>query len=547
VDVNCRNDNCHCNCSQACECGGPVPDMCSGNCNCDCFPGDVLITLKNGKKIPIKDLKPTDILKTYNGYSRIELILRNIMNKEIYKIEFTNGEFLRITGEHLVVLSTGEFKSIDPVKQQEVVDIIKFPKLRIGDVLMNKKIVRDIVKLEESEPVYDIVLKDDFTYYADDVLCAGCCSKWIYGTYGYLAKLNGLKTEEFPSDLIDDFECIHFMLGKDNPVFLETITKFIDYCSNYSLINRSSKKMKAILFYDKILEKMSKVTSKEKLGKYLKNWINMVYTNTVTVFINLTYRCNYNCYYCYERKIELPLDDMTEYELENILQTFFCMKREYNINPVFIFFGGEPLLNFDIVSKTIKKLNQVYRREVETSLFSLITNLSNLPQSFFDFTKLVPYFKIYVGVNSIDSIFQAKYCNSTIIKNLETLKQYKNVDVSIETIITDEAGINIGNLSKLYSFVLDNNYKWVVYTDFAYCKKHNDVEKLSELFYLISPCVFDKNISINNNGMRKCANCKIADICCYKIVPSEIISISKDCCEINNKLSNFWRAGKQQE
>jgi sulfatase maturation enzyme AslB (radical SAM superfamily) len=84
---------------------------------------------------------------------------------------------------------------------------------------------------------------------------------------------------------------------------------------------------------------------------------------------------------------------MSEYELENILQTFFYMKRKYNINPVFIFFGGEPLLNFGIVPKVIKKINQIYKKEIETSIFSIITNLSNLPQSFFDFINLVPYFK----------------------------------------------------------------------------------------------------------------------------------------------------------
>jgi hypothetical protein len=105
---------------------------------------------------------------------------------------------------------------------------------------------------------------------------------------------------------------------------------------------------------------------------------------------------------------------------------------------------------------------------------------------------------MYVGINSIDPLFQIKYCNSAIVKNLEKLKQYKNIDVSIETIITNEEGINIENLSKLYSFVLENNYKWVVYTDFAYCKNYNDNAKLSKLFSLVSSDIFDKNIYINN-------------------------------------------------
>jgi hypothetical protein len=98
ADVNRRNGSRRRNCCRACERGGPVPDACSGNRSCDRFPGDVLVTLKNGKKTPVKDLKPTDIFKTYNGCSRIALILRNIMNKEIYKIEFTNGAFPRIAG-----------------------------------------------------------------------------------------------------------------------------------------------------------------------------------------------------------------------------------------------------------------------------------------------------------------------------------------------------------------------------------------------------------------------------------------------------------------
>jgi hypothetical protein len=88
--------------------------------------------------------------------------------------------------------------------------------------------------------------------------------------------------------------------------------------------------------------------------------------------------------------------------------------------------------------------------------------------------------------------FKTKFCNSAIIKNLERLKQYSNLGISIESIITNETGIDIENLYNIYSFILNNNYKWVLYTDFNYRKKKDDDERLSKLFHLVSPAVFEQ-------------------------------------------------------
>jgi len=120
------------------------------------------------------------------------------------------------------------------------------------------------------------------------------------------------------------------------------------------------------------------VVSKE-LDEYnrVKSQVRFEINNAVSESSNFviapTMRCNLNCFYCFEKANILPKDDMDE-EMANkvinfILKSLSKHTKHLNIN----WFGGEPLLKYDILIKIGKTIKESLPKHIEFSS-RIITN-----------------------------------------------------------------------------------------------------------------------------------------------------------------------------
>ena len=81
----------------------------------------------------------------------------------------------------------------------------------------------------------------------------------------------------------------------------------------------------------------------------------------------VTYECNMNCRYCYEKEKKREyLDKKLSNKIIEFIQKY-QLETGLQIN----FHGGEPLLNFDIIKNLVIKVKRLYPQ----TKFSLTTNM----------------------------------------------------------------------------------------------------------------------------------------------------------------------------
>jgi MoaA/NifB/PqqE/SkfB family radical SAM enzyme len=93
----------------------------------------------------------------------------------------------------------------------------------------------------------------------------------------------------------------------------------------------------------------------------------------------LTDRCNFDCAYCYESKGPWRLDPRTLVRAIELFRPYFA--RDCTIS----FYGGEPLLAFDLIQKAVAHIRALPAREGSTIRFSLTTNGSLLSDDILGF------------------------------------------------------------------------------------------------------------------------------------------------------------------
>ena len=119
---------------------GPSPEIldleissggdCMGNCKF-CSPSGTLINTPNGK-IPIEELNKGDLVIGYDTSSKsikineIEETYEREYKGEIFCIELSNGETLRLTPEHLVILNNGKEVEVQNLTEKDFEKIISF-------------------------------------------------------------------------------------------------------------------------------------------------------------------------------------------------------------------------------------------------------------------------------------------------------------------------------------------------------------------------------------------------------------------------------------
>jgi len=92
----------------------------------ECLHPESLVTLHDNSQKMIKDIKVGELVKTINDYTKnieikpVEKIHHNLnKGQQMYELEMDNGDIIKITGNHKVKLTTGEWEKVEDLKESD--------------------------------------------------------------------------------------------------------------------------------------------------------------------------------------------------------------------------------------------------------------------------------------------------------------------------------------------------------------------------------------------------------------------------------------------
>ena len=169
---------------------------------------------------------------------------------------------------------------------------------------------------------------------------------------------------------------------------------------------------------------VSRITAKEffnlKLGVEKKQdenigfldelmaWKNEDLPDVNSVYLLVTSKCNLNCKYCYEKtkyRIDIKHNMSPEIALKGLN---FLIKNSSKKDVNICFFGGEPLINFELVEKTVSYALRNLQTENKKIHFSIVTNGILLTRRIADFLK-TNKFEIRVSIDGNETFENIKY------------------------------------------------------------------------------------------------------------------------------------------
>ena len=125
----------------------------------------------------------------------------------------------------------------------------------------------------------------------------------------------------------------------------------------------------------------------------LENNIQAYSQNTLSLVIAPTTSCNFECPYCFEEnKTYKKMSDKT---IEYLLCFIKSHEQAKKIN--LVWYGGEPLLAFDVIQKIISRIKE--ELPITLNVHNIITNGYNLDQTVIDFFKKHPLNSIQITLD----------------------------------------------------------------------------------------------------------------------------------------------------
>lgn len=98
----------------------------------ECLTPDTLITMEDGSQKQIKDIKIGEKVITFNEKTKtkeakkVKKVHKNISkNQKLFKISLSDGNFVKITGNHKVLLTSGIWKRVDELVIGDTINSIE--------------------------------------------------------------------------------------------------------------------------------------------------------------------------------------------------------------------------------------------------------------------------------------------------------------------------------------------------------------------------------------------------------------------------------------
>jgi uncharacterized protein len=192
------------------------------------------------------------------------------------------------------------------------------------------------------------------------------------------------------------------------------------------------------------------------------------------VILLLTYLCNYNCEYCYQKNLRREKRYITEQQIN----TIFNYLEDNNVHEIDLI-GGEPLLDNEI---SFSLVTSILKFSTEKKIkVKIITNGSNL-------TKYVPVFRNYPCIKFVQVTIDGPDEYEKNCRN--NLRIYKGIKLALENNIRVAARVNISSentefLHKIYNSFLEwgfLNYTKMFYSYISPIHNHC-CEKVEEIIH----------------------------------------------------------------
>lgn len=152
--------------------------------------------------------------------------------------------------------------------------------------------------------------------------------------------------------------------------------------------------------------------------------------NLAGITLEVTEDCNLACRYCYEAQTEHSngppryMDEATGFRaIRWLLENF----GDRNVNPTISFWGGEPLLNFDLIKKIVSYCKSEYDRSF---FFSLVTNGTLLSPTVLDYLRS-EHFHIILSLDGPAHVHDKNRCFSN------GLGSFQLIEPAIQTITSE--------------------------------------------------------------------------------------------------------------
>lgn len=204
--------------------------------------------------------------------------------------------------------------------------------------------------------------------------------------------------------------------------------------------------------------------------------------------IHLTEKCNLNCTYCYENKRN---KDISLEDIKNLIDYEISRKQKYSI---IIFYGGEPLLQKNIIKDTIDYINS--KNSKTDFYYGITTNGTQLDDDFIKYMKENKFINI---AYSIDGMKETHDLNRKTIDGNGTFdiveKNAKKLLNSFDEVVAMSV-ITRNNLSKLSNnveYLINMGFKYInLLFDYSQDWKDNDLYEIKKQYNKIAEIYANK-------------------------------------------------------
>jgi radical SAM protein with 4Fe4S-binding SPASM domain len=165
-----------------------------------------------------------------------------------------------------------------------------------------------------------------------------------------------------------------------------------------------------------------------------------------TLVLFVTDACNLGCTYCYQRRTRHRLEWP---ETERALEHWFAQSP----GPLTVsFFGGEPLLEWDLVRRSIERSRELSQAHGKPVSFAVATNATRMTEEVYALFAEVGM-RVQVSIDGPEEVHDRQRGRGTfeqVKASILRLKQVPSIHLKTSTVVTP---LNVGDLSRSLAFV----------------------------------------------------------------------------------------------
>lgn len=200
--------------------------------------------------------------------------------------------------------------------------------------------------------------------------------------------------------------------------------------------------------------------------------------NTLSLTIAPTSNCNFRCIYCYEKE-SIRNKSMTK-EIEDAIVNFIEQLKDDISSLSIAWYGGEPLMRFDIIERLSKKIIRLCKENDIKYFSSIVTNGYLLNEEMAKKINDCNISKIQITIDGPQEIHDERRIlangDGTFEKILNNIIKYKRILPPIDLRINVDK-TNVDQIKELYNILKDNDLLEIINPYLGHVKSSNGCYK----------------------------------------------------------------------